>query len=497
MKTHHDWRDWASKLDEQCWQNFMQQHADVVHNFVAAWQAFDSVNHAKINPTHPKLSKHSQSTKDSKNPHTIASRHGNTTMQPETTTPITHELVQIAPQITPLPNARCGEDYLVSLPAQARQVVFTPECGLMWNETKQHIYGKPTHSGDVEVRYYLVHGDNLIPTRQTIYINPNPRDLWKNIPSNQQARFAKPDHLCDSVETPYGKLVAARVRGRSHAHVGKHCDDDFTIRYHKRTRIHFIAVADGAGSAEFSRLGSLIVVDAAADKIWELLDSQETNVFIASEANLENYKSVLTNLVTQAVYHAYSSLYHASKEHQISLKQLSCTLLLIIGLPLKNGQWLTVSYSIGDGALAIWQPQQQSLDYIADGDSGSYSGETRFLTADEASVEKLQKRIRTTISSDMPSILLMTDGVSDPKFETDAQLHNPEQWTALWAELQTPLNNEQPEKALEQWLDFWSAGNHDDRTLAIFIPKTKPQPCRQPEKTDTECSSSTPQESAT
>lgn len=65
----------------------------------------------------------------------------------------------------------------------------------------------------------------------------------------------------------------------------------------------------------------------------------------------------------------------------------------------------------------------------------------------------------------------MTDGVSDPKFETDANLAKAEYWRNLWLELQTPLSDENdPALALQTWLGFWSAGNHDDRTLALFLP---------------------------
>ena len=65
---------------------------------------------------------------------------------------------------------------------------------------------------------------------------------------------------------------------------------------------------------------------------------------------------------------------------------------------------------------------------------------------------------------------MMTDGVSDPKFETDANLAKSEKWAALWQKLQPIFQAEQPAAALEEWLDFWSPGNHDDRTLALFLP---------------------------
>ena len=65
----------------------------------------------------------------------------------------------------------------------------------------------------------------------------------------------------------------------------------------------------------------------------------------------------------------------------------------------------------------------------------------------------------------------MTDGVSDAKFETDANLHNPAKWWDLWRELPhrgPEEDGEAARKNLLEWLNFWSPGNHDDRTLAFL-----------------------------
>ena len=67
----------------------------------------------------------------------------------------------------------------------------------------------------------------------------------------------------------------------------------------------------------------------------------------------------------------------------------------------------------------------------------------------------------------------MSDGVSDPKFETDANLNNPDKWDALWNDLrengvELTDDNETSKIQLLDWLDFWAPGNHDDRTIAIL-----------------------------
>jgi len=66
----------------------------------------------------------------------------------------------------------------------------------------------------------------------------------------------------------------------------------------------------------------------------------------------------------------------------------------------------------------------------------------------------------------------MTDGVSDAKFETDAALADAQHWRTFWqdGELQAALAADDPKAALHEWLGFWSRGNHDDRTIAFFLP---------------------------
>jgi hypothetical protein len=75
----------------------------------------------------------------------------------------------------------------------------------------------------------------------------------------------------------------------------------------------------------------------------------------------------------------------------------------------------------------------------------------------------------------MTALFLMTDGVSDPRFETDARLARPADWHALWQELNATLQLDDAvagqEQKLLDWLDFWSPGNHDDRTIAMIVPQ--------------------------
>ena len=82
------------------------------------------------------------------------------------------------------------------------------------------------------------------------------------------------------------------------------------------------------------------------------------------------------------------------------------------------------------------------------------------------------------------ALFLMTDGVSDPMFETDANLQSIEKWHHLAEDelkgqggeqakiLDSDTAENKANKMLE-WLNFWSVGNHDDRTIIAVYPQAK------------------------
>lgn len=375
--------------------------------------------------------------------------------------------------IITLPNAKQDEPYTYLKPADlplVQSIKIENDIGLTWNIENQTLEGTPTKSGEFLVTFQLDDG-HLAHT--TLFVNPNPKYLWKNIPSDPKSRFWKPDSANKRITTESGQLIAARMRGRTHAMKGSCCDDDFAIGYHEKSKVHFLAVADGAGSAEFSRQGSKLAVNAAQDKVFELLSIEGKDYQKLAQKNEQELAYITKVIFKEAVQAAYLAQETEARDAVIEQKSLSCTLLLAFTLPLIDGKWFTACYWVGDGAIAIFDPATQNVKLLGEVDSGQYSGETQFLTLGEANVEKITMRICTDIRDYPPILMLMTDGVSDPKFQTDAQLNTFEAWQTFWEELHTPLQAEKPEKSLENWLDFFSKGEHDDRTLAVFIPESE------------------------
>ena len=327
-------------------------------------------------------------------------------------------------------------------------------------------------------------------------INQDPRKLWKNLEVDWE-NMPEPKYQNDDTQTDYIKvealedgtpqkdIVAASKRGRSHAQEGKPRDDYFKIYHDDTTNWYVMAVADGAGSAKFSRQGSKIACDTVVEhcKI-ELVNSQKfeenINLWYLDQQSEEAGKMISADvyrIVGNAAYKAHKAIVEESKTTGYPAKNYATTLLLAICKKFKFG-WFVASFWVGDGAICLYDRENRTSTLLGTPDGGEYAGQTRFLTMPEifSDADGLYKRLKCKIVPDFTALFLMSDGVSDPKFETDANLNNPDKWDELWDDLQNdpehPVHllddNEEVKNELLDWLDFWSPGNHDDRTIAIL-----------------------------
>jgi hypothetical protein len=178
--------------------------------------------------------------------------------------------------------------------------------------------------------------------------------------------------------------------------------------------------------------------------------------------------------VGKAAFKAHKAISSEATNQSIPSKQYATTLLLTISKKFDFG-WFIASFWVGDGAICLYNKDAHTAKILGIPDEGEYAGQTRFLTMPEIfqDATALYQRLRFEIVEDFTALFLMTDGVSDPKFETDNNLINPNKWDELWNDLQEngvelTDDNENAKDQLLDWLDFWSPGNHDDRTIAIL-----------------------------
>ncbi|MBS1571789.1 MAG: protein phosphatase 2C domain-containing protein, partial [Bacteroidetes bacterium] len=74
------------------------------------------------------------------------------------------------------------------------------DLGLSFNKLTDTIEGIPTQSGDVKFKLlYKIKGEKEAdPFNEkliSLVINPDPKSLWKSLPSNQELLFSKPDDI--------------------------------------------------------------------------------------------------------------------------------------------------------------------------------------------------------------------------------------------------------------------------------------------------------------
>ena len=406
-----------------------------------------------------------------------------------------------------LPNGRVGEQYkaendFVIEGVDEYEIDGLDAIGLTYEKTeKGFIISGTAQPEDIKggdfpfvLRYKpkgLLEGEKWLERQLTLILNPDPRTLWKDIPTPRDTEYFKEDSQMQYVKVEEKEgisrkdIVAASQRGRSHAHEGKPRDDHFLLYYCEETEWYIMAVADGAGSAKFSREGSLIACETVVEHCKKALDNSiEFEKAIKSFSDDKEQIRGVYNWVYQILGNAALKAHNAIKKEaerrnserndNTKMKDYATTLLLAICKRFEFG-WAVASFWVGDGAMCIYDAEKHTADMLGMPDEGEFAGQTRFLTMPEifSDTNSFYQRLRFKIYPDFTALMLMTDGVSDPKFETDANLQNTEKWDALWNDLaengvELSDDNEKSQEQLLKWLNFWDRGNHDDRTIAIL-----------------------------
>lgn len=347
---------------------------------------------------------------------------------------------------------------------------------------QRRLTGTPTTSGDFVILLQgLLHGKRC-DVRANLAVIPDPKSLWVSRDTDPNAPFQKPNEAFASVE---GDLlcVGASKRGRSHARDGSFRDDDFSLLADGPGGWHIAAVADGAGGAKFSRRGSQVAVETIMADLRPLLEYQVTPAlpqFLAdraagSDRSDGQIRAKLYESLARAAFHASKAIEKEAAANGESASSFSTTL-IICAVRKVQDSWFVASFSIGDGGAAIFDIDDGSLKTLSLPDSGEFAGQTRFLQSSEfTKPEEISRRILFDVRTRFTAVALMTDGITDSKFPTDVAFADPKRWVDFWVNdltrgVDLKRNNENMRQQFLTWLDFWSVGNHDDRTLAVLVP---------------------------
>ena len=334
--------------------------------------------------------------------------------------------------------------------------------------------GTPTQAGTFT---YLISSSGASKEVIKLLVNPDPRSLWKEIDPSPEEPYQKDHFACQFLNVGNERIVAGSLRGRSHAHAGTFRDDDFLLETLTGGG-YCLAVADGAGSAPYSREGSRLACKALYDTIegTELAQCmQELRAILGplDPADLGQLDSDEKKRLSELQADMHSKMVVAAQQSIVKeieqregaqLRDFSTTLLYAVLIPMKVGH-AAFAYGIGDGVIAHVKEGKVKLLNTPDG--GEFSGQTRFLTMKDAT-ETIYERMTIAYLPTLEGLFLMTDGVSDPRFETDSMMEQIEPWDKLQVELLYQAQNVSDDRLsdwMKEWLSFWSQGNHDDRTI--------------------------------
>jgi serine/threonine protein phosphatase PrpC len=429
---------------------------------------------------------------------------------------IKNRIIDITNQQIILPNASIDKHYSIKFDIEKfnfTDVIISDiqgltETGLKFDPSTLIIEGTPIISGDLKIKlmYRLqLESENSVLNEKVIplLILVDPKTLWKNLPSNKNDIYWKEDNVSICEKLAEKKIVVSSKRGRSHQNVGSFRDDDFKFKYFEQTGWSVVCVADGAGSYPLSRKGSQIACNSVVEYYEANLESDkqkelETKILEYGKNKDENLRKEVEGLVAQNLYQAVLFAHNKIKEHADAtfisnpelfnnpkfknpLDYFHTTLLFTLLKKYEFG-YIILTFEVGDCPAAVMNKDKTQTTLLNWLDVGEFGGGTRFVTQPDifhSTEHPMISRFNFTIVEDFSFLFLMSDGIYDPKFEVEANLQKNEKWLEFLLDLEgnnedgikidfTAENNEIATQ-LEKWVDFWSKGNHDDRTLAIIF----------------------------
>lgn len=363
--------------------------------------------------------------------------------------------------------------------------------GLEFNENDELI-GVPEISGDLKIKIlFIIEGeaeDSVLNEKVlTLIINPDPKSLWKNLESDKNDPFWKLDNEAVAAKFLDKNIVISSKRGRSHANVGSFREDDFAFKNLEEIGWSILAVSDGAGSAKLSRKGSKIACDSVIQYFEENLNTERLKEFdqvlaehhnkISDETSKKISHFVYQNL-SKAAHFAHQKIEESAINNETELKNFHSTLIFALVKKYDFG-YAILTFGIGDCPIGLLNKNLTEIKLMNWLDVGDYGGGTRFITMPEIfQSDKFSTRFGFKLVDDFSYLMLMTDGIYDPKFVVEANLEKIENWKGFIDDLKGKnedgikvdfdKKNTETAEQLSVWMDFWSAGNHDDRTLAII-----------------------------
>lgn len=260
------------------------------------------------------------------------------------------------------------------------------------------------------------------------------------------------------------KAIAQSVKGTSHIKSELPCQDfgSYTV---VNDNIIIGAVADGAGSAKYSDVGSQLTVEATLNylKEWMLGIINKGKVDLSKPIPLDNAKYIFQKTLEQVLISLNREL---EEVYLYSLRDLSCTLLAFVATP----DWMA-AMQIGDGFI-VMRSQNPNSGYqlLFPPDKGEYANQTTFVTSASA-LSKLQVKV---IPEAPKFIVAATDGLERMAIDFGKQQAHAPFFRPFEKGLEKSVEENKVEEERQDVIDLLNSEQinsktDDDKTILVGI----------------------------
>ena len=195
----------------------------------------------------------------------------------------------------------------------------------------------------------------------------------------------------------YWRVSRASVTGTSHIKAGLPCQD--SSNHHVAGELLIAAVADGAGSASMSDVGSALAVETSVRTAERLLHESHDH------SPHPTHTTCLRRVVKGAVEHARRQLRQEAQRLDVEVRELATTLLLMV-----HSRTILAAGQIGDGAMVVSDGPGSYMTFITP-QSGEYANQTNFVTSSRA-LSSLDIRVEQ-VRNGLTRLAMFSDGLQN------------------------------------------------------------------------------------
>ncbi len=249
------------------------------------------------------------------------------------------------------------------------------------------------------------------------------------------------------------KAVADSATGTSHQNQKIPCQDYGYYRIFNDVIVG--AVADGAGSAKRSDVGSKLAVETVIKCFSDINESPEKQTF-SQPLSKEEFQKVFAKILKQVL----TELQNKADEEDYSVNDLACTLLVFVATP-----DCLAAMQIGDGFI-VMRSQESEYRLLFKPDKGEFVNETTFITSKNA-LEEMQVEV---ITEKQEFICASTDGLEKVAIRLTDWKPFPPFFKPLEEYLHEPVDPKE-DKYLTEFLNSerLNSRTDDDKTLLLCL----------------------------